>query len=554
MTTRLARRIARSGLLILVFALLPVAVNAQDSEPEKILIRDVRLIDMEGQAEPVSVNLLIENAKLKIVTMDEIELEAGLIGFDAANGIVMGALGIGQPANFLIIDQDPREDVSVLLDTATHVLFAIREGEIIKNELQPIDPLESEEEEEEGQTRWIAYAPPPMALPISYLDTSKWNRWDTKYISGIFVAAIALDRVHWLAQDDNSEDQVGDLQKYSSGEIRALRFGAAGTLNFERPWFYQFMVATHAFDRGYDSEQSDDVTLLDYRLDIPLPRGLTLSVGKQKEPISMDRLLLGTQMSMTERAAMLDAMFQIRNVGVTVSGTGFDGRMSWAGGIYNDWFDNSERFSESSNQVTGRVSGLAYVSNDESHLLHLGLGARYNDARELLQYRAPAEFGRSPMYVDTGPFEAESTLTYDLEVAWRLGPYWLAAELVRNEVDSPDLHDPVFSGYQVTGSWILTREMRDYVRRNGTFAAVPVSRAVNQGGPGAWEVSARYSSVDLSDGRLDGGEMDVVSLALNWYPLPTSTVNLNYRHIILDRFGIRGHSDGLMARLILMLE
>jgi hypothetical protein len=31
-------------------------------------------------------------------------------------------------------------------------------------------------------------------------------------------------------------------------------------------------------------------------------------------------------------------------------------------------------------------------------------------------------------------------------------------------------------------------------------------------------------------------------------------VNLNYRHIVLDRDGLRGGSDGLMARVILMLE
>lgn len=268
----------------------------------------------------------------------------------------------------------------------------------------------------------------------------------------------------------------------------------------------------------------------------------------------MERLLQGTQMQLTERAAMLDAMFQVRNVGVTVSGTGFGSRMAWAGGIYNDWFDTSQRFSESSNQVSGRMTGLAYVSDDESHLLHLGLAARYNDAKEALRYRALGEFGKSPVFVDTGPFEAERTFTYDMEVSWRLGPYWLAAEFVRNDVEAPDLNNPVFSGYHLTGSWILTREMRDYIRRNGTFGPVPVSRAVNHGGPGAWEVTARYSGVDLSDGGLDGGEMGIISVGLNWYPTPTATANFNYRHVTLDRFGIRGRSDGIMYRLILMLE
>ena len=106
----------------------------------------------------------------------------------------------------------------------------------------------------------------------------------------------------------------------------------------------------------------------------------------------------------------------------------------------------------------------------------------------------------------------------------------------------------------MSGSWILTREMRAHNRRNGTLGPVPVSRSVNQGGPGAWELTARYSSLDLSDGLVDGGEMDILSLGLNWSLTATFTVNLNYRRIVFDRDGVRGRSDGIMARVILMLE
>ena len=95
-----------------------------------------------------------------------------------------------------------------------------------------------------------------MALPLSYQDTTKGNRWETRAISGIFIAAVALDRHRWLRQDANSRQQVGDLKEYDGGEIRAFRVGAAGTLNFERPWFYQFIVVTHAFDKGFDSSTS----------------------------------------------------------------------------------------------------------------------------------------------------------------------------------------------------------------------------------------------------------------------------------------------------------
>lgn len=229
--------------------------------------------------------------------------------------------------------------------------------------------------------------------------------------------------------------------------------------------------------------------------------------------------------------------------------------MTGAVGLFNDWLVTSgEGFDESASQVTARVTGLPFVSKDESSLIHLALGVRYNDAKEGLRYLARPEFNQAPVYVDTGAFTAEHTLTYDLEASLRRGPIWLASEWVRNAVKAPELENPVFSGFHVSGSWTLTGEMRPYNRRNGTFGPVPVAKSINQGGYGALELSARYSSLNLSDGLIDGGKINVISLGLNWYLTPMFTFNLNYRHILLDRFDIRGHSSGIMARVILVLE
>jgi hypothetical protein len=109
---------------VLLVVVGPTLGIVEAAEAEKILIRNVRLISREGQTEVQSVNILIKETKLNIVTTDEIELEEGMIGFDAENGVAMGFLDIGQPANFLIVDQDPREDIEVLLDTKTQVVFA----------------------------------------------------------------------------------------------------------------------------------------------------------------------------------------------------------------------------------------------------------------------------------------------------------------------------------------------------------------------------------------------------------------------------------------------
>ena len=194
-----------------------------------------------------------------------------------------------------------------------------------------------------------------MSLPLSYKDETKWNRWETKSISGIFLGAVLLDRIYWSSQDAASEAQVGDLTDYEGGEIRGLRFGAFGTLNFSKPWIYTFLAAANAFDRGFDSETSDQLVLFDYRLDIPLPVNSYLSIGKQKEPISMERIMSLAYIGMQERSSASDAMLPTRNVGIVLSGHVIDQRTTWALGVFNDWFDANQELSSSATQVVSRL-------------------------------------------------------------------------------------------------------------------------------------------------------------------------------------------------------
>jgi phosphate-selective porin OprO/OprP len=503
-------------------AILP-ADQLKAQQKADILISEVLLYDPDGPSEDRQVNILISDSILRIVTMDEVPLVEGMTVYGGQGGYVFGDLGIGERASFLILDQDPRGNLEVLLDTKSHLLFAIHKGEIVANSLTALlGPEENAEakpdtsRKTQRKSRLAYYIPPPMALPLNYQDNTKWNRWETRPFSGIFVAAVAMDRHSWLSQDNNSEQQVGDLRDFDGGEIRAFRFGIAGTLNFKRPWVYTLMAATHVFDQGYNSRDDGLPTLLDYRLDIPVFKTIALSIGKQKEPISMERLLLGTQLPMQERPAVVDAQFPFRNVGIAFSGSGFNERMTWAVGVYNDWFDASQNFGSSSNQVIGRVTGLAYVSDKERQLIHLGLGLRYDDAREELNFRSRPEFGRSPLFVETGPLKADGAILYDMELSWRGGPFWVSTELIRNHIRSSDLGTPVLGGYHISGTWVITREMRKYNRRNGTMGPVPVSRSLYQGGPGAWELAGRFSSIDLNEGSVEGGEMAIFSFGLNW--------------------------------------
>ncbi|MCP4898468.1 MAG: hypothetical protein GY906_15950 [bacterium] len=546
--------------MIAMFAGFAGTVSAQSSDGDTVLLRNVKIFDRQGITEDVIVNLLIEAGMLQIVSKDEISSDGIDLVVDAEGGTLIGELVLTERPSFLILDQDPRQDFSVLLDTKEHIHFAVENGEVIENHLAAA--VESSPEvSEKKQSKWFAYTPPPIALPLDYASGSKWNAWQGKAISGIFVGGLALDRTHWLSQDAASLQQVdritgqggGDLTEFDGGEIRAFRAGVGGTLNFKKPWIFAIAGATNAFGKGFDKEESDDFTFFDYRLDIPLGKGLSLAVGNQKEPISMERLAGMVYLPWQERSAVADALAPSRNFGVVLSGTGFSRRMTWAGGVFNDSIITGDS-DNSASQVIGRVTVLPYLSDDESQLLHLGLGVRHTDAKQGLRFLTEPEINQSPLFVDTGVLEADSATLYNLEASWRGGPFWLTGEYFRQEVDAPELGNPTFDGFYLSANWILTGEMRPYNKRSGVIDRVPIAQSVYQGGIGTWEAAIRFSSLDLTDGAIEGGEMDILSLGLNWWLTGTFSLGLNVRHITLDRFGERGDSSAANLRLLLVLE
>ena len=188
------------------------------------------------------------------------------------------------------------------------------------------------------------------------------------------------------------------------------------------------------------------------------------------------------------------------------------------------------------------------------------MGYRYSNAKEGFRFFTEPEFNKSPVFVDTGfdtrtgVLPAEDFETWNAELSWRRGPLLLSSEFTRTNVDSPILGNPSFDGYWLAASWILSGEMREYNKKSGTFGGVPVSKSVYQGGKGAWELSTRWSSINLTDGRVEGGEMEVAALGLTWWLTPFFGVNGNYRYIWNDLDGLKGKTSALNLRLMLLLE
>jgi len=548
-------RINKPELWTLAFLVLTLAIaaQAQGSDSQNLLIRNVRIINSDDQANADLANIWIRDGILDVVSKDQITAGDGDKILDAGGGYLLGKLSVGAPPKFMILDEDPVADIMVLLDAEPHVVFAIDEGEILINQL--VDAAPEPSTSDGDQEQWLAYDPPPFALPSS-ISSEKWNTWKSKWTNGLFISALALDR-QWISQDDGSIAQWGDLSvERERGTIRGWRFGAAGTINFDKPWIFNIAGAWNTFDRGFDSKDGDstEFSFFDFSVDIPAGENMTVRVGKQKEPINMDRSMTMIQIASQERYAAADAMFPSRNVGVTLYGIAANQRVAWAAGLFNDWLTQGEDLDESATQTIGRITWLPFVSEDESNLVHLGLGVRHTNAKQGLEYAARPETGNMPSFVDTGPFDAESSILYNWELGWRRGRLWLMAEYSDNHIDAPDAGDPNFRGYHLSGTWSLTGEMRGYKNSRGVFDGLPVAQSVSQGGKGTTEVALRYSSIDLTDGLISGGEMDVATAQFNWWLTNSMAVSLNYRRTWLDRRDLEGEMDAFVARVMLILQ
>jgi phosphate-selective porin len=83
---------------------------------------------------------------------------------------------------------------------------------------------------------------------------------------------------------------------------------------------------------------------------------------------------------------------------------------------------------------------------------------------------------------------------------------------------------------------------------------VPVAQNIHQGGYGAVERGVRWSDVDLSDGGIDGGDMQIATVGVNWCLSSKFALSVNYQSIWNERAGSKGRADVLVTRVLLSTD
>lgn len=381
----------------------------------------------------------------------------------------------------------------------------------------------------------------------------------------------------FFSQDATNRATLGDIQ--DGVGFRRARLQAVGAVSEFTTYSIEMDFAT----AGRPSFQ--DVWVEQKHL----PFFGNLRIGQYRQPLTMDSLTPIRQLEFLERSLPFQAFDAFRRVGVMAYDKSDNEMSSWAYGVYktgglNNGPINDGRFGLDIGDQGGysfamRGTHLLYYDEaaDGRYLLHVGGHANFSRmtaslANPVPYYQAQVipEFfvgdisngftttTGTPTFLNTGRIAADSYGFHGLQLAGQSGPAHFQAEYMFTSVNQIGAPNLFYDGFYVQGGYFLTGENRAYNRTFGTFdRIVPYTDFFGLGrhesicGWGAWEATARWSYVNLSDPNavpLPGqpvppappnvfpnpGSMNESTLGLNWYWNPYAKVQFCWMHCMLN--------------------
>ncbi len=252
---------------------------------------------------------------------------------------------------------------------------------------------------------------------------------------------------------------------------------------------------------------------------------MKVTLGNQSTPFGLENSTSSNDTVFMERslAYAFDNQFLLGGT-IDFYGTGWTA----SAGVYKQGIEADEGVRNKGTSFVGRATFTPV--KDDGMTLHLGANIAYFDADSTgISISSRPEVGITEVsLIRTGGLaDADSSLTYGIEAALAAGSIALQAEYIWIDVDRSIAVDPNFSGAYVQASWIVTGESYDYKRKGAVFGGVEP-----KGDWGAIELGARYSTIDLEDSGVTGGEESNVTLGLNWYPCNNFRLMANY--VLID--------------------
>jgi phosphate-selective porin OprO and OprP len=368
---------------------------------------------------------------------------------------------------------------------------------------------------------------------------SEWKDVSNEKWTSKVGGRIMGDYVMFASQDAASQAAYDDLQNYF--EMRRMRLFVSGK---------GYGVYDYKLQLDYEPEPGW-VSMKDAYVGIhEVPFFGYVRFGNYKEPFSLEELTSSKYITFLERSLPTVLWAPSRHVGVTAYRHTESEDATLAYGVFFNDISQTEK--ERIGDAQGidfatRATWLPYCGCDGRSLLHLGAGYVYRDDRDdSYNFRSRPEVHEGDRLVATGNLDLRHFQTMNLETASVHGPFSVQSELFYTQTDGINgVADMDFYGGYVFLSYFLTGEHRPYKKSKGVFDRVkpftnfwivPTSDGPSAGW-GAWELTTRYSFVDLQDPTLTNdirGQLHDLTVGMNWYWNPHTRMMFNWIHAYGD--------------------
>ena len=397
------------------------------------------------------------------------------------------------------------------------------------------------------------------------------------FISMIFAAALATpaaaqDIEALQAQINALQQQLNDMKaKQEQSEAKAaetpkVKWGPAPTISSPDGEYEMKLRGRLYFDAGWVNDADDVADIkateartarigiegkagqgIKYRMEanfagnhvsvqdafISLPAGGgAIKVGHFKPGHSLTEATSSRFTTFMERAAFTDAFGFTRSLGVGYFTHGDD----WSANISLQRGGMATSDDDEGYVVAGRAT---YSPKFDGVQAHFGTSMRYRkigDGQAAMGYSQRPHSHMADKFLKTAAL-SESDRFFGIESAMVSGSLAAQAEYswLKTNLAAPAVGEknPGFHGGYAEVSYFLTGEKRGYKASSGGFDRVKVLDPIGKG-MGAWQVAARYDTIDLSDEGVLGGEQSTWTLGLNWYLNNHTRIMMNYAHSNID--------------------
>lgn len=256
-------------------------------------------------------------------------------------------------------------------------------------------------------------------------------------------------------------------------------------------------------------------------------------VGNQTVPFGLEEQESSNDIVFNERS-LASALAPSYGTGLVVSGNGRlvgKSRFTLAGGVYTEPFGDSDYDRHGSDHLgfSGRAT-FAPIARKRT-VVQIGGSFDYQNVSgdDSWSVSRRPESNVAPALIGVGLSDIASTSTFGIEGAAMFGPVLFQAEYLMTSADRQSgslLADADFNGAYAQLSWVVTGERHRYSKGLGTFGGVKPRRDW-----GAVEIAVRWSTLDLTDSGVSGGEADDITFGVSWWIRENARLMFNYVNV-----------------------